>query len=125
VQQQRPGLGGILQVAGNGAAEIHQKEPRVLVRNLDGNVKASGIVAQGKNFGDAALTVNTSAGKLNFTLDSNLAGATIHSSGNAQLNGDYPVDARLAFSNVTWTRVEDLLGFNNGEPPKIEAVAAR
>jgi len=123
VQQQRPGLGGILQVAGNGAAEIHQKEPRVLVRNLDGNVKASGIVAQGKNFGDAALTVNTSAGKLNFTLDSNLAGATIHSSGNAQLNGDYPVDARLAFSNVTWTRVEDLLGFNNGEPPKFEAVA--
>jgi translocation and assembly module TamB len=123
VQQQRPGLGGVLQVAANGAAEIHQKEPRVLVRNLDGNVKASGIVAQGKNFGDATLTANTSAGKLNFTLDSNLASATIHGSGNAQLNGDYPVDAQLVFSNVTWTRVQDLLGFNNGEPPKFEAVA--
>jgi translocation and assembly module TamB len=123
VQQQRPGLGGILQIAGNGDAEIHQKDPRVLVGNLDGNVKASGIVAQGKNFGDATLTAKTSGGQLNFTLDSNLASATIHGSGNAQLNGDYPVDAQVAFNTVTWTRVEDLLGFNNGEPPKFEAVA--
>jgi translocation and assembly module TamB len=124
VQEQRPGLGGVLQIAANGAAEIHQKDPRVLVRNLDANVKASGIVAQGKNFGDATLIANTSSsGRLNFTLDSNLANATIHGSGDAQLNGDYPIDARLTFSNVTWTRVEDLLGFNNGEPPKFEAVA--
>jgi translocation and assembly module TamB len=121
VQEHRPGLGGVLQIAGNGGVDIYEKDPRVLVRDLDANLKASGIVAQGKNFGDATLTANTSGGRLTFTLDSSLANATIHGNGNAQLSADYPIDMQLAFSNVTWTRVQDLLGFNNGEPPKFEA----
>ncbi len=123
VQDQRPGLGGVLQIAGNGAAEIRRSEPRVLVHDLDANLKATGIVAQGKAFGDATVTANTSGGKLNFTLDSNLASAAIHGRGNAQLGGDYPIEAQLAFNNVTWTRVQDLLGFSSGEPPKFEAAA--
>ena len=123
VQEKRPGIGGILQLAGTGAAEIHEKEPRLLIRDLDANVKANGIAAQGKSFGDATLTANTAGGKLNFTLDSNIANAVLHGTGSAQLNADYPIDAKLAFSNVTWTRLQDLLGFNNGEPPKFEAVA--
>jgi len=123
VQEQRAGLGGILEIASNGTAEIRQREPRVAIRALDANIQASGLSAQGKKFGDATLIANTSGGKLNFTLDSNLANATIHGSGNAQLNADYPIDAQLAFNNVTWTRVQDLLGFNNGEPPQFEAVA--
>ncbi len=128
VQQQRPGLGGILQIAGNGAAEIrqpvdYQNSPEVVMRDLDANIKASGLTAQGKNLGDATFTANTAGGKLNFSLDSNLANASIHGSGNTQLNGDYPIDAQLAFSNVAWTRLQDLLGLNNGEPPKVEAVA--
>jgi len=123
LQEQRPGLGGVLRIAGNGTAEIQPKEPRLLVRDLDANVKASGLTAQGKNLGDATLTANTAGGKLNFTLDSNLADAKIHGSGNAQLNGDYPIDAQLALSDIRWTRLQDLLGFNNGELPKFEAVA--
>ena len=122
VQEQRPGLGGILQIAGSGVAEVHEKDPRLEIRDLNANIKASGLAAQGKSFGDATLTANTDGGKLNFTVDSNLVGATIHANGNTQLNGDYPIDAQLGFSNVTWTRVQDLLGFNNGEPPKFEAV---
>jgi translocation and assembly module TamB len=123
VQAQRPGLGGVLQIAGNGAAEVHEKDLRLAIRDLDANIKASGLAAQGKKFGDATLTANTAGGKLNFTLDSNLANATIHGSGNAQLNADCPIDAQLSFSNVTWARIQDLLGFNNGEPPQFDAVA--
>jgi translocation and assembly module TamB len=123
VQEQRPGLGGVLQVAGNGSAEIRQKEPRVMLRDLAANVKASDIAIQSKKFGDASVTANTAGGKLNFVLDSNLASASIHGSGNAQLTGDYPIEAQLAFSNVTWTRVQDLLGFNTGGPPTFEAIA--
>jgi len=123
VQERRPGLGGVLQIEANGAAEIHEKDPRLAIRDLDANIKASGLAAQGKNFGDASLTAKTAGGKLNLTLDSNLANATIHGSGDAQLSADYPIDAQLAFSNVTWTRVQDLLGFNNGEPSQFEAVA--
>jgi translocation and assembly module TamB len=123
VQQQRPGLSGTLQLAANGAAEIQTATPRVLVRDLNANLRITGLGAQGKNFGDANITANTAAGKLNFTLESNVAGATVHANGNAQLSGDYPVDAHLTFSDVTWTRIQDLLGHNTGEPSKFEAVA--
>ena len=67
-----------------------------------------------------ALTANTSGGKLNFVLDSNLANATVHGQGNATLSGDYPIDAQVSFANASWTRVRDLLGAG---PSGFEAVA--
>ena len=123
VQDQRPGLGGVLQIVSDGAAEVHPKEPRLTLGRLNAEVKANGIAAQGKNFGDAEVTANTAAGRLNFTLTSDLAGAAIHGSGNAQLAGDYPIDARLSFQNVTWTRLDELLGAGSAEAPRFEAAA--
>lgn len=123
VQKLRPGLQGTMQLAANGAATVKEQEPRILFQDLNANVAAIGLAAQGKNFGDLRLTANTTSGRLNFALDSNLANASIHGRGNAQLSGDYPVNAELAFSNVTWTRVQALLGPGTGEPPSFEAVA--
>jgi translocation and assembly module TamB len=123
VQKMRPGLGGTLQIAANGAATVRQAETRVLFHDLAANVTATGIAAQGKNFGDLTLTANTTAGRLNFALDSNLAEASIHGRGNAELGGDYPLTAELTFNNVTWTRLQALLGPGGGEPPSFEAVA--
>lgn len=117
----RSGLGGTLQLSANGAAAVQEAEPRVLLRDLDANVAANGIAAQGKNFGDLTLTANTTGGRVNFALDSNLAGASIHGKGNARLGGDYPLDAQLTFSNITWTRVQSLLGPEAAEPPSFEA----
>ena len=125
VQEQRPGLGGILQIAGSGDAEIHEKDPRVAIRDLNANLNANGLTAQGKKLGDATLTANTSGGKLNFTMDSNLASAAIHGSGNAQLNADYPIDAQLTFRNITWSRVQDLLGFQQRRATRIRSCNGR
>lgn len=122
LQKVRSGLGGTLQLAANGAATVRETEPRVLFRDLNANVAATGIAAQGKNFGDLTLTANTAGGRVNFALDSNLASASIHGKGNAQLGGDYPLDAQLTFSNVTWTRVQALLGPGGGAPPSFEAM---
>ena len=44
-----------------------------VAHDLDADVKATGIGAQGKKFGDLSLTANSSAGRVNFVLDSNLA----------------------------------------------------
>ncbi len=123
VSKLRPGLGGTLQIAANGAATIRDTDPQILFRDLNADVKATGLSAQGKNLGDLTLTANTTAGKLNFALDSNLANASIHGSGNAGLTGDYPVNAQLTFKDVTWTRVQALLGPPTGEPRQFEAVA--
>jgi len=110
VQTRRPGLSGGLQIAAIGAAQIGQAEPRILLETLNAQVKVSGISTQGKNFGDATLTATTAGGRLNFTLDSNLAMAALHGQGDAVLTGDYPIDAQLTFTNLAWSHVQDLLG---------------
>ena len=111
LQKARPGLGGVLQIAASGAAVISEKQPRVLIRDLNANVSASSITSHGKSFGDMKLAANTAAGgRLNFTLNSNLASGAIEGHGNAELNGDYPVNAQVAFSDVTWTGIRGLVG---------------
>jgi translocation and assembly module TamB len=109
VQKLRPGLAGTLQLTANGAATLRQTEPRILARDLNLNFTGKGIAAQGKNFGDLTLTANTTAGRVNFALDSNLAGAAIQGRGIAQLSGDYPVTAQVTLHNVTWKGLQPLL----------------
>src|SRR5712691_70361 len=123
VQTRRPGLSGALQIAATGAAQVRQAEPRVVLAALNAQAKASGIAAQGKNFGDATLTATTAGGRLNFALDSNLAMATLHGQGNAVLTGDYPIDAQLSFTNVAWSHVQELMGPANQPATAFEAQA--
>ena len=119
VEKLRPGLAGTLQISASGAATVRQTGTRVLFHNLDAAVAASGIAAQGKQFGDLTLKANTTGGRLNFALDSNLADASIHGHGSTDLSGDYPLNADLTFSNVAWTRIAALLG-PVGERPTFE-----
>src|SRR5260370_27251969 len=122
VQTRRPGLGGTVQLTASGTAELREAEPRLMVKNLDADVAANRITAQGKNYGDLTLNAKTAGDKVNFVLASNLANSSIKGQGSAQLVDHYPVDAQLTFSNVTWTRVRDLLGTENGEPSSFEVV---
>jgi translocation and assembly module TamB len=117
LQTMRPGLGGTLDLSANGAATIHEKDPRILFSSLNANLSASGISAEGRNFGDLKLTATTAtANRLSFALDSNLADSSIRGSGTADLAGDYPIDAQLTFSNVTWTHLRPLLQTGEGVP---------
>jgi translocation and assembly module TamB len=122
IQKARPGLGGALQMTANGAATVREANPKMLFRDLNANVSASGIAAQGKSFGDLTLAANTSGSRLNFTLNSNLASAAIQGQGSAELGGDYPINAQVSFNNVAWTHIRDLIGSTSGEPSDFEAV---
>jgi translocation and assembly module TamB len=110
VQKVRPGVGGTLQLTADGSAAVRDAEPRVLARDLNLNFAGKSIVVQGKNLGDLTLTAATAGGLVNFALDSNLAGASIQGRGNAQLKGDYPVQAQMTFHNVTWKGLRPLIG---------------
>ncbi len=123
LQKVRAGLGGALQITANGAASVRETNPKVLFRDLNANVSASGIASQGKSFGDLTLAANTATGgRLNFTLNSNLASAAIQGHGTAELTGDYPVNAQLSFSNVAFTHVRELVGPTSGEASNFEAL---
>ena len=124
VQKYRQGLGGVIDLNINAAADVHAKDPRVLLTSLNGNVSATGIAAQGKQFGDLKLTASTQTGqRITFALDSNLAGSTIHGAGNATLTAQYPVDAQLSFRNVNWSRIAELTGQTGPGPAMFDASA--
>jgi translocation and assembly module TamB len=123
LQKMRSGMGGILQLTASGAATVRGAEPHLVFRDLNAHLAATGIAAQGKNFGDLTLTAETTGGRLNFALDSNLASSSIQGRGTAQLSGDYPVTAQLTFDNVAWTRIQTLLGPGGSETPNFDALA--
>ncbi|HEY1758850.1 MAG TPA: translocation/assembly module TamB domain-containing protein [Bryobacteraceae bacterium] len=114
LQMRRPGLGGALQISGDGAAELHASGARVSLQTLQANLAATGISLQGKTLGDATLTANTQNNRVNFTLASSLAGASIQGRGSAQPAGDYPVDAEISFRNVEWANLQPLIGSQEG-----------
>jgi translocation and assembly module TamB len=122
VQKARPGLGGTVELSASGAAAVRESEtPRVLLRDLNANLGATGITANGTNFGDITLRAATNGGRLAFNLDSNLAGSVIAGKGEAQLSGNYPLTADLTFSNVLWSRLQPLIGEGSAQPPTFEA----
>ncbi len=121
VQNLRPGLGGSLQITARGGGTVREGT-QPIISDLNANITARGITAQGKNLGDLKLEANTTAGdRLDFALDSNLAGASIRGSGNARLADGYPLSANLTFNNVLYTHIQDLLGRTTAEPPGFEA----
>jgi translocation and assembly module TamB len=125
IQKTRPGLAGLLHIKANGDATVQPKEPRLLFSDLNADIAASGIRAGQKNFGDLTLAARTTGQTLNFTVDSDLAHAAIHGSGTAVLRGDYPVNAQLTFSDVTWSNVQEFLGSQSTSiPATFDAVAA-
>ncbi len=119
----RPGFSGTLQMNATGAAQIQQAEPRILVRDLSGNLKSTGLAVNGKNLGDLSLAANTANGRTNFTLNSSIADASVEGHGSVQLANDYPTDALLTFKNVTWNGLRPLLGYGIGEGRAFDAAA--
>jgi len=122
-QTLRPGIGGTVDLSASGAATIHEKDPRILFRTLNANLAASGITAEGKNYGDLKLTATTTSGnQVSFALDSDLAGSSIQGRGTAELTADYPVNAQLTFSNVAWARIQPLAQANPEGPAAFDVV---
>jgi translocation and assembly module TamB len=127
VQKARPGLTGVVDIKGNAAGTVRPEVPIILLSTLDADVSSGNLTANGKNVGQFKLVAHTTGGnagegsRVHFALDSNLAEASVHGSGDATLGGDYPVTAQLAFSNVAWTRVAALAGMGSEGAPDFEA----
>jgi translocation and assembly module TamB len=124
--EDRPGLGGAIQVNLSGAAQLYDGslrsgEPRVLVRQVNGAIKATGLAINGKKLGDLNVAANTTGGRTNFTLDSGMAGASIQGRGSVQLTNDYPTNAQVTFKNVDWAGLRPFLGYDAGEGRGFEA----
>ncbi|MGP0070657.1 MAG: translocation/assembly module TamB domain-containing protein [Bryobacteraceae bacterium] len=121
--EKRPGLTGTLQLNASGSAQVRAAEPRILLRDVSGNLKTTNLAIKGKNLGDLTVAASTSGGRTNFTIHSAIAGAAIEGHGSVQLANDYPADAQLTFKNVTWAGLQPLLGYSSNEGGGFEAAA--
>lgn len=121
--EKQPGLTGRVQLSAAGALEIRDTEPRIVVRDFSGNIKTTGLEIKGQSLGNLTFAASTTGGRTNFTLNSEIAGATIEGRGSVQLTKDYPTDAQLAIENVTWAGLRPILGYQADEGHGFEAVA--
>ena len=121
-QKLRPGLGGTLQLTANGAGSLRPGSTLPEFSTLSANLGLTNLSVQKNVFGNLTLKADTVSGnRTNVLLDSNLAGSKIHGEGWTQLGGDYPMDAKVTFNDVTWEKLQPLLGATTGEPPSFAA----
>jgi translocation and assembly module TamB len=107
VQRYRPGLGGVVRIQADGAATVRKGDADVSALNAD--IGATGLVVNGRPAGDLRLVAKTEGDRLDFNLNSNLAGSQIVGKGQATLRADYPLTAQIRFSNVTYSGLQPLI----------------
>jgi translocation and assembly module TamB len=124
VREQKPGFGGVLKLAADLNATLRDDHgrPQLLISKLNANASADRLHLNEMPFGGIHFAVGTSGSKLDFRTDGDLAQSQIHGSGHAELTGDYPIQAKLAFNNIRYSNIRPLLSTDVTEPPKFEAL---
>ncbi|MFB3829101.1 MAG: translocation/assembly module TamB domain-containing protein [Bryobacteraceae bacterium] len=119
VAKRFPALHGTVLLRAQGAVDVVKGQPRVA--DLNGDVTASGIQSDGQPLGDAHLTASSQGGVLTAHLESNFADAVIKGDGRWKLADDYPGTARLTFSGVNLTKVQNWI--EPGRAPELRRIA--
>ncbi|HEY1241009.1 MAG TPA: translocation/assembly module TamB domain-containing protein [Bryobacteraceae bacterium] len=112
VQQSNPGLTGTVELSADGAGTLRPNAVP-LFSTLNANVAVKGIAVDRKPVGDVTIIAETKGQQLSFNLASDFARSNIRGNGTVELAGDYPVNARLSFSNVTYAGLSPLMGTAN------------
>ncbi len=125
IQQEEPGLGGILQVAGNGSASLRNAglSPQVRLLELDADINGAGLHLADRKLGTFNLSARTQQANLTFRLDSDIAQMELHASGTSQLKADYVSRANLSFRNVRYSNLAPLIDRDSQSQPPIDALA--
>ncbi len=111
-QQFQPGLSGAFKLLADLTGDVGTRDGRtvLLLSRLNADASATSLAVNRQPYGQAVFHAASDGPNLDFRLDSNFAGSTIHGSGKARLEGDYPVQGSVAFSNVVLSAFQSLLG---------------
>ena len=85
------------------------------VSELNAKVSAKNLRFRNKAIGSLDLTAQTHGTGVAFDLTSNLAQADIRGAGRVALSAGYPIDAQIAFGDVTWSGIAPLV--SSGDQP--------
>lgn len=126
IRRREPGIEGSAQLKADGALEINRIDINrndVSVVDLNADLSATALGLGPRSFGNAHFTAQTKNGTLAVRLDSDAAKAAIHGEGTVGLAGDYPVDAKLSFSDVGLSAVAAAM-IPQGIPENFDGSAA-
>jgi translocation and assembly module TamB len=122
-RREEPTLRGTAQVKADGVVRIDKRKP-IQIEDLNANVNATGLRLDNRALGDARLVATTKNGVVTAMLDSDVAKSVIHGDGTLRLTADYPLSAKLTFSNLGLNAVTSLLGENAPKNLKLDGSAA-
>ncbi len=77
--------------------------------NLNATVSAPSLTLNGAPLGSLAARAETRGGQIQMHLTSNLAGSAVDGGGTIQMSGDYPLNARVTFSGLSYAHLRPLL----------------
>ncbi len=103
----RPGLRGALTLNADAAGQVTSD---VQLTALNANAGIRGLEMEGKRLGDLTATAATSAQTVEYTVNSDFAGSTIHVNGRSLLTGKHDTTARAEIANLPIDRVLAVLG---------------
>ncbi len=106
--KQRPGLQGVVTLTADGTASVHAGQ--LDLKTLNANASARGLAMEGKTLGDLTATAHSAGSTVDYDVSSNLAGSTIHITGQTGLNAPHPTTATAAIANLPIDRVLALAG---------------
>jgi translocation and assembly module TamB len=105
----KAGLTGGLEVSAEGAGSLRANAAPEFAM-LNANIRSEGLAVNGKAVGDASVTAESRGQQAVFRIRSNFASSDIRGDGTVGLAGDNPLDAKLSFSNVTYSGLGVWLG---------------
>jgi len=109
VRERQPGIQGTAQFKADGVVDVDlskvsgsrvNNNGSVNVVDLNADLTATALGLGARKFGNAHFTAQTKNDIMTARLDSDAAKAAIHGEGTVRLAGNYPVDAKLTFSDV-------------------------
>jgi translocation and assembly module TamB len=113
VQQLKPGLTGTVELMADGAATLRRNQAP-LFSTLNADLSARGLNLNRKPLGDITATAATEGSAITFNLKSDFAHSNITGTGRMDLSGNYPLNANVRFSNVSYS---GLSAFTESSPP--------
>jgi translocation and assembly module TamB len=113
VEQFKPGLAGTLEMTADGAATLRRNQAP-LFSTFDANLSARGLSVDKRRLGDVTATAETRGSAISFNLKSDFAHSAITGDGRMEVGGDYPLNAKVRFTNLTYS---GLSAWTGGAPP--------
>ena len=102
LQQNRPGLAGLVQVDANASADLQSEsgQTQMALRSLNANLEAKNVRDKSGAIGGLNATAHTTGSNVQFDVSSDFAGSAINASGQTALSSGYPTTANASIQNL-------------------------